>query len=61
MGDGMPKMMTGDDFFNVVTAHEKAAEEAKKGKGMSCTAAEQEGNGYGTVDIRGQEVCGEEQ
>ncbi|KAK0431516.1 hypothetical protein EV421DRAFT_1853303 [Armillaria borealis] len=32
MGDGMPKMMTGDDFFNVVTAHEKAAEEAKKKK-----------------------------
>ncbi|KAK0432084.1 hypothetical protein EV421DRAFT_1851041 [Armillaria borealis] len=25
-------MMTGDDFFNVVTAHKKAAEEAKKGK-----------------------------
>ncbi|KAK0438462.1 hypothetical protein EV421DRAFT_1824902 [Armillaria borealis] len=32
MEDGMPKMMTGDDFFNVVTAHEKAAEEAKKEK-----------------------------
>ncbi|PBK82205.1 hypothetical protein ARMGADRAFT_873076, partial [Armillaria gallica] len=26
MRDGMPKMMTGDNFFNVVTAHEKAAE-----------------------------------
>ncbi|KAK0430972.1 hypothetical protein EV421DRAFT_1855739 [Armillaria borealis] len=32
MGDGMPKMMTGDDFFNVVTAHKKAAEEEKKEK-----------------------------